>query len=89
MSTCILKWDKTIQDEVIAEAVSLGKYLPRLCKGQQWATTAHTTCNILTDEQEEDTPRTIKKLSTRIELIQDSYNALTSTPPVDHLSIAI
>lgn len=88
-STCILKWDKTIQDEVITEAVSLGKYLPRLCKGQQWATTAHTTCNVLTDEQEEDTPRTIEKLSTRIELIRDSYNAFTSTPPVDHLSIAI
>jgi hypothetical protein len=31
-STCILKWDKTILDKVIAEAIPLGKYLPKLCK---------------------------------------------------------
>ena len=88
-STYILKWGKTIQDKVIAEAVPLGKYLPKLCKCQQGATTAHITCNILVDEHEQDTPHIIEKLSTCIELILDDYNILTPTPPVDHLSIAI
>jgi hypothetical protein len=67
----------------------LASTCPSYAKGQQWATTAHTTCNFLTDEQEEDTPHTIEKLSTRIELIQNSYNVLTSSPLVDHLPIAI
>ncbi len=90
-TTCILKWNKTIHNEAIAEAVSLGKHFPKLFKEQQWATTAHMTCGVLTDEQEEDEDaiRVLEKLSTRIQMIRDSHKVPTISPPVDHLTIAI